>query len=113
MTLVFRIILILVSICTTMYIIKRIRQSKVQIEDSIFWILFAVVLIIISIFPQIPDFFADILGIYSTVNFIFLFFIFVLLIKNFYMTIRISQMDHKIQELTQAISIKDNMQNEK
>lgn len=109
MTDIFRIILIIASIGTTGYILKRIRQSKVQIEDAIFWILFAFAAIVISVFPQIPDYFAHLLGIYSTVNFIFLFFIFVLLIKNFYMTLRISQMDNKIQELTQAMAIKENL----
>ena len=41
MTPVFRIILIVVSLLTTFYILKKIRQSKLQIEYAIFWILFA------------------------------------------------------------------------
>ena len=109
MTILLRCILIIVSLLTTVYIIKKIRQAKVQIEDSIFWILFALILIVISIFPQIPRFFAALLGIYSTENFLFLFMIFVLLIKIFYMTIRISQLDHKVQELSEKIAIDENL----
>lgn len=109
MTLVLRIVLIVASICTTLYMLKKIRQAKVQIEDSIFWFLFSICLIIISIFPQIADLMARLLGIQSTVNFLFLFMIFVLLIKIFYMTLRISQMENKIKNLTQKIAIDDNI----
>ena len=39
MSTVFRVILIVVSLLTTFYILKKIRQSKLQIEYAIFWIL--------------------------------------------------------------------------
>ena len=45
---IFRVILIVVSLLTTFYILKKIRQSKLQIEYAIFWILFAGVLIVFS-----------------------------------------------------------------
>lgn len=108
MTVLFRGILIVASVCVSIFIIKRIRQSKVQIEDAIFWIIFSGILLLMSVFQKIPDFLAKIMGIYSTVNFVFLFFIFILLVKIFYMTIKISQMENKIKELAQEIAIKEN-----
>lgn len=111
MSIIFRVILVLVSLGTFFYMMKKIRQSKVQIEDSIFWILFSVVLIVISIFPQIPDFFAELMGIYSTVNLVFLVIIFVLLAKNFYMSIHISQLDYKIKSLSQEIALNEHNRN--
>lgn len=110
MTILFRIVLIFVSFCTSFFILRKIRHAKMQIEDSIFWIVFSGVVLIISIFPQIADFCANALGIYSTVNFIFLFMIFVLLIRNFYVTIKISQLDGKIKELTQEIAVAKSIQ---
>lgn len=107
MTLVFRIVLLVVSLCTMMFMLKRIRQSKIQIEDSLFWILFAIMVIVLAVFPEIADFMSGAVGIYSTTNFIFLFFIFILLIKEFSMTIKISQLENKIKELTQAVAIKN------
>ena len=62
MTLVFRVILIVMSLLTTYYILKRIRQSKLQIEYAIFWILFAGVLIIFSLFPWLVTLFTRIVG---------------------------------------------------
>ena len=105
MTNIFRIILLVVSLFTMIFMLKRIRQSKIQIEDSLFWILFAVMVVILGAFAVIADFMAGVIGIYSTVNFIFLFFIFILLIKEFSMTIKISQLENKIKELTQEIAL--------
>ncbi len=100
MTNIFRIILLVVSLFTMIFMLKRIRQSKIQIEDSLFWILFAVMVVILGAFPVIADFMAGVIGIYSTV-----FFIFILLIKEFSMTIKISQLENKIKELTQEIAL--------
>lgn len=113
MTLIFRIILLAVSILTVLFMVKKICESKIKIEDSLFWILFAGLLLILSILPGIADFMAGVVGIYSTVNFIFLFFIFIILIKEFTMTIKISQLENKIKELTQEIAIKETTNNEK
>ena len=52
-SLVFRCALIICSVLTSTFMIKKIRNSKLQIEHAIFWLLFAFILIILSIFPQI------------------------------------------------------------
>ena len=41
MTPTLRVVLIVVSILTTFMIMRKIRQSKLQIEDSIFWLGFS------------------------------------------------------------------------
>ena len=41
----------------------------------------------------------------APVNFVFLFFIFILLIQSFNLTMRVSQADTKIRELTQQLAI--------
>lgn len=107
MTPLFRVILILVSLFTLCGIVKKVRNAKVQIESSLFWLLFSILLLILSIFPQIAEFVADLLGVYSTVNFIFLFVIFVLLIHQFFNSIKISQLENKLKELTQEIAVKE------
>ena len=100
MTITFRCVLILVSLFTLGGIIKKVRNAKVQIENTIFWILFGVILLILSIFPQIATLAAKALGIYSTTNFIF-----VLLIHQFLVSIKCSQLENKIDELVQEIAI--------
>ena len=105
MTITFRCVLILVSLFTLGGIVKKVRNAKVQIENTIFWILFGVILLILSIFPQIATLAAKALGIYSTTNFIFLFIIFVLLIHQSLVSIKCSQLENKIDELVQEIAI--------
>ena len=107
MTMKLRIALILVSLATFCLIIRRIRQSKVQIESAIFWILLAMVLVAYSIFPQVADLCAGLLGIYATTNFLFLFAIFVLIVKVFLMTIHISQLESKVKELVQLMALEE------
>ncbi len=105
MTLTLRIVLFLVSLLTLTFVIKRVRSSKVRLEDSIVWFLFAGILFLLTIFPGFFDLLADLAGVYSTTNFVFLFFIFVLLVICFNLSMRISQADTKIKELTQLLAI--------
>ena len=105
MTLMLRIVLIVVSVATTILIMRRIRQSKLQIEDSIFWIGFSFILILFSIFPQLPAILARLAGTYTTANFIFLSVIFLLIVKVFGMTLQMSQMESRQKELVQRIAL--------
>lgn len=113
MSVAFRITLIIVSIFTLIYMCKKIKQEKLQIEYSIFWTLFAGMLVVLSIFPQIADWFSQLVGIYSTTNFIFLAIIFILLIKCFKLTMDISRIDNKVKELVQKIAIDEKEKTEK
>lgn len=105
MTLTLRVVLVLVSLMTLLFVMRKVRSSKIRLEDSIAWILFSGVLFVLSVFPGIFDFLAELAGVYSTVNFVFLFFIFVLLILCFSLNMKVSQMDTKIKELTQLLAI--------
>lgn len=105
MTLLFRIILIVVSVAITILVLRRVARSRAKIEDSIFWLGLCLLFIILSVFPNISVFFADLIGVQSSVNFIFLFFIFVLIMKLFSSSIRISKLEMQVQELSQAIAI--------
>ena len=105
MGIVLRIILIASAILLFMYMIKKIRQSKMKIEHTIFWILFDVILIIIGVFPQIVYLVSGWIGFQSPVNMVFLMIIFVLIVKNFLTTLEISHLENKLDSLTQQLAI--------
>ena len=105
MTVTLRIALILASLGTFFFMMRKIRQAKVQIEAAIFWIVLAVVLVIYSVFPAAADASARVLGIYSTANFLFLFLIFLLIVKVFFMTIQISQLETRLKDLVQQMAL--------
>ena len=106
MTIWFQIVLIFVSLATVTFILRGIRKSQVQINDSLFWIFFSLVLLVFSVFPKLAEIIARALGIVSAVNFIFLFIIFLLLINQYQLTVRLSKLDTKFKNLVQTISLR-------
>ena len=115
MTVELRAALILVSLLTLVFVAKRIRNAKVKLEDSIFWVCFAAIIFLMSLFPQVFYWLSDIVGTYAPANFVFLLFIFILLMQSFHLSMRISQADTKIKELTQQLAIEklERYQNDK
>ena len=112
-SLVFRIALIVCSILTTVFMIKKIRNSKLQIEHAIFWLMFAFLLIVISLFPQLTIWGSKLLGIYSSTNFIFLLIFFLLILKVFLMTIELSTLEYRVKELAQKLAISEKIEQDK
>ena len=109
---IFRIILIIVSLLTMSFMLRKIRQAKVQIEAAMFWVIVALILVVFSLCPAVADACARLLGIYSTPNFLFLFMIFLLMVKVFSMTLQVSQLESKQKELVQKIALAQNEQEE-
>lgn len=107
MSIAFRIILIVVSVITLLYMVRKIRQSKLQIEHALFWVVFAVMLVILGVFPQIAIGLSQILGLHSPANLVFLFIIFILLVRMFQMTIEISRLEDRIKSLIQHEAIRE------
>lgn len=105
MSLAVRIVLVFVSLLSTIEMMKKIRESKLQIEYAIFWIIFAGMILILAIFPELAFWGARILKIQSPINMIFLFIIFILLVKVFLMTIELSSLENKVKELVQKIAL--------
>ena len=105
MTVIFRVILVIVSILTMAFMMRKIRQAKVQIEAALVWVIMALILVVFSLFPAVADACAHLLGIYSTPNFLFLFMIFLLIVKVFGMTLQMSQMESRQKELVQRIAL--------
>lgn len=112
MTMQLRMVLIVVSVLTTWLILRKIRMSKMRIEDSIFWIVFSLMLIVFSVFPEIVYWMSALSGTQTPVNFIFLFIIFVLILRIFRLTVKISQLETKVRDLVQRIAIDENLKGE-
>lgn len=112
MTTTLRVLLILVSVATLFLMMRRIRQSKIEIESAVFWILLSLVLVLFSVFPGAADFAARCLGIYSTANFLFLFAIFVLIVKVFDLSVHISRLESTIKELAQRLALEEKTRQE-
>ena len=100
-----RVILLIAAIGLVVFLLHSIKKSKMSIEDALFWMGFSFFILLMSIFPEIPSFLSDTIGFMSPVNFVFLFFIFVLIIRDFLSNRRISQLENRVKELTQQIAL--------
>ena len=100
-----QLVFIVASVVTLVYVIRKIRKHKLNIDDSIIWIIWAIFLLIISLFPGLCTSVSKTLGFQSTSNFIFSIFTFFVYIILFFQNIQISLLKEKNKELVQKVSL--------
>ncbi|GFI36506.1 DUF2304 domain-containing protein [Lachnospiraceae bacterium 50-23] len=104
-----RILLVIGAVLLMIFMVRRIRQSKLKIEYSIFWIIFSGVLVVMGSFPQFFYVVSKLLGFQSPINMIYLVIIFILIMKLFLMSIQISDLETKVDSLVQQIAIDEKL----
>lgn len=102
-----QLVFIIASLGTFVFVVRQIRRYGLNIEDSISWILWSILLLVFSFFPQISSWLSSLLGFMSTSNFILCLFIFFLYIMVFTQMIQISKLKAKQTELIQKLSLKE------
>lgn len=100
-----RILMILGAVFLMVFMIKKIRQAKVKIEYTVFWIIFSGILVLMGIFPQLFYWVSELLGFQAPINMIYLVILFVLIVKLFLISVQISQLENKVDSLTQQVAI--------
>ena len=101
-----RIVLLITAAFSALWIIYRIRNAKVRLEDTLFWIATAVILLILGLFPQVSFEAASMLGIQSPSNFVFLVMICLLFEKLLTMSIIHSQMQDKYVTMAAEMALR-------
>lgn len=112
MSFTLRAILIVVSILVLALVARKIKKSKLDISDSIFWLLFVSVLTICALIPEIAFAGALIFGIEDPSNFVFLCVIAALLIKSFIVTLKLSAQKNRIDALAEQIALQEKLERE-
>lgn len=108
MSVVLRVFLVLVAIAVLTVILRKLRKSEIQVIDSVFWFFFAASFVVLAVFPQIAFVCSGALGFESPSNFIFLYVIGVLMLREFSLTEKLARQRMKLNALVQEIAIKDN-----
>lgn len=106
MSTILRIVLLFAAAFSALWIIYRIRKAKVRLEDTLFWIATAFILLILGLFPQVSYLAAQILGIQSPSNFIFFAMICLLFEKLLTMSIIHSQMEDKYVTMAAEMALR-------
>ena len=107
MSVALRVFLILMSVASLFYIVRKIRYSKMQIEYALFWIVLSILMIVMSVVPEIIYWITRTMGMISAANVVYLLIIAILLVKVFMMTIELSNLENKVKNLAQQVGINE------
>ena len=105
MSMAMRILLIAGSLLTAVYVLRRVRKSRMRTEDSVFWLAFSLILVLMGLLPDLVTGLAGLIGVMSAANLVFLIVIFLLIIKLFLMDQRISALQRQTTETAQKVAI--------
>ena len=97
--------LIVVCIVTVCFVFKKIKKSQFKIGDTLYWLFFCVLLLVMSVFPKIVYWASDFIGFESPSNFIFVIIIFLLLVKIFLLDARVAKVEDKLTKFAQKYAI--------
>lgn len=106
MSMVLRSVLLVAAMFSCGWIIHRIRKAQVRLEDTLFWIMAAVILAILGLFPEVSYWMARMLGIQSPANFIFFIMICLLFEKLLTMSILHSQIEEKYISIAAEMALR-------
>ena len=100
-------IIALISACviTAIFVLRKIKKSQFKIGDTLYWLFFCLLLLLMSIFTKAIYWVSDVIGFEAPSNFIFVIIIFLLLMKIFLLDARVSKNEDKLTKLTQKYAI--------
>ena len=101
-----RVLLLIAGVVTAIWILYRIRRSKVKLEDAIFWICMAAVLLVFGVFTEFTYWLSALLGIQTPVNCVFLIIIALLIEKVFTLSIKLSQLEEKMEVMSAEVALR-------
>lgn len=108
-----RALLIVASLITVIWILRQIRKFRVKMEDAIFWMFFAAILLLLAIVPEFSFKLSELLGFMSPINLVFIVIIFLLVEKIFTLSIIVSQLEEKIAVLSAEVALRSKAETKK
>lgn len=96
---------IILTIIIGIYIIIEVRNKKFNIKESFYWLMSALIMLILAIFPYSIDTLANWLGIDYPPSLLFVLCILFLLFINFRASKKITELQEKQTELEQNLAL--------
>ena len=106
MSLTMRAMFIICAVLVLGFVIRKIKKCQMQAMDSTFWLFFSFSFVLVGVFPEIPAVISSWLGFMSASNFVFLYVIAVLVIRDFANSIRLSKQEQRLSALAQEIALR-------
>ena len=109
MSLILRAMLFCFSLATALYIQHKLQKSQMQVDDTVFWILCSAALMVLSVFPKVAIRCAAKLGVVSPANFVFLVMIFLLFVRCFLLSVKLSNLSERFKSLVEELAVRENL----
>lgn len=100
-----RLFLAVSALIVLYFVVRRIKKSRFEAADALFWLFFIFALVVLALFPQISYGLSGVLGFESPSNFVFLCVIGILIMRVFSLTAKTSLMRMKLDSLIQEIAL--------
>ena len=113
MSIILRVILVVSSVISFVLCVRKIKQAKLAVENSIVWMCGSIVLILMSIFSYFVSWISSKLGFISPANFVFMCIIAFLLIEVYINNLKISELNEKIKNLNHYIALAEYKEKDK
>ncbi len=101
-------VFIVFSIFIILYILYSIRKNKLDIASSFIWIVFCIILLVLSIWPKSLDWLASLLGITYPPALFLSIAVVILFIMLFIQSKKVEDLHKKIIDLGQELSVLKN-----
>ena len=97
--------LIIGCVTTAIFVFVKIKKSQFKIGDTLYWLLFCLFLLLMTIFPKAVYWISDVIGFEASSNFIFVVIIFLLLVKMFLLDARVAKVEDKQIKIAQKYAL--------
>mgnify|MGYP000879661730 CR=1 FL=1 len=94
-----RIFLLAAALLAGAVVLTRIRKAKMQIEDSVFWVLSSLLFILLAAFPPLIYRLTEFFGVQSPANLLFL--------LVFSLSLKVSLLEEKLSSLAQSEALRE------
>ena len=104
---------IIAALVIMLYMFISIRKNKLDVTQSFIWIIFCIILLILSIWPKSLDWLAGLIGVsYPPALFLTVACV-ILFVMNFVQSKKITELQKKVIDLGQELSIVKGTKNDK
>ena len=105
MPMILRVLLIGASLFVLIYVTYNSIKTKMDIKFAVLWILWAIVIFILGLFPSWALAIAQAMGFQAVSNFVFVIMIAILFGFTYYTYVKMSNMDKEIKNLNYEVAI--------
>ena len=103
MSIVLQIVAVIICISAMVLLFQKMKQKKISEEQALFWILGVFGMLVLSCFPFLVEYMADVLGVWWPPATLIFFLIIVIILIIFHHTEIITRMEAEVKELAMQV----------